>query len=525
MCKVVRNLVWCALFLSLSSPALAQDSVTDPYPWEADTASQQLSADTTTIPAGMGAVFVPRMTQTSIEPGFMLVNGDEVTEGHVGERLVVAPGSYTLIVGSTTPSQSVSIPVTVTEGQTSTVEPTWGGLRIEVVDENLIPHRGDYELIRVDNREVYGVGFGADTLQGESLNTWLVPPGLYRIVQSGESFRARTDFATVYVPEGGFVRYRLVMDEDTGEFRGAGVLIPGEFGSSQEVDSPWSTYLVVGANGSLSQNSNVIGAANQTTLSGDLFAEGYFTYNHDSHHVAGLMEVEEGISQIRPDASDPLPAVKSTDRVRLDALYTYFINDGLGPYVRAAATTQAFGTEVLTTEDITVSRTLSDGTIELEDVAANSTYRISEALQPTIIREGVGLNTRLINRNFLTLSWRAGLGLRQNLYGGAFVEQDDAATEEVEYAQIDSFNQLGIESTIRGVARLTGWVVYATDVELFTDFNTIDQPTVEWDNTLSLRLTDYLSINYNVNLDFVPLVTEDLQLEQSVLMRASWSLF
>ena len=61
--------------------------------------------------------------------------------------------------------------------------------------------------------------------------TWLLPPGVYRIVRPGSNYRALRDFATVYVPEAGFVRYRLVLDPDTGEFQGSGVLLPDEFGS------------------------------------------------------------------------------------------------------------------------------------------------------------------------------------------------------------------------------------------------------------------------------------------------------
>ena len=61
--------------------------------------------------------------------------------------------------------------------------------------------------------------------------TWLVPPGVYRIVKPGANYRQLRNYATVYVPPGGLVRYRLVMDPDTQDFLGAGVLLPNEFGA------------------------------------------------------------------------------------------------------------------------------------------------------------------------------------------------------------------------------------------------------------------------------------------------------
>ena len=107
---------------------------------------------------------------------------------------------------------------------TRTRRPRCGGasLRIEVVDERNLPHRGAYELIRVTDRQPFTVGFGADTLQGEQLLTLLMPPGLYRIVQPGSTYRARTDFATVLAPAGGLVHYKLVINPTSGQFRGAG---------------------------------------------------------------------------------------------------------------------------------------------------------------------------------------------------------------------------------------------------------------------------------------------------------------
>ena len=49
--------------------------------------------------------------------------------------------------------------------------------------------------------------------------------------------------------------------------------------------------------------------------------------------------------------------------------------------------------------------------------------------------------------------------------------------------------------------------------------------SVEWRNTLTLRLTRNLSLNYYLNIDLLPQVIDTAQTEQSVLLRASWALF
>ncbi len=521
-----------ACVLALLAAALvgstAASAGEDPFAWTEPTVEEQLENDRTAIPIGKGAVFVPSMTGSLNEPPVILVDesSDDVLDVRTGQRFLVDPGNYVVIVSSGTPAQGVGQAIEVVEGETTVVPVTWGALRVEVTDDRRVPHRGGYELIRADNREPYGTGFGADTLQGEQLRTWLLPPGIYRIVKPGSNYRALRDFATVYVTEGGFVRYRLVLDRDTGEFQGSGVLIPGEFGSPRKVDQRLFRSLVLGANGQLVQQRNVVGVSNQTSLAGAMFLDGQLAYTVNQHRVSGLLQIEEGVSQIRPQEGETLPLIKTRDRIRTDLLYTWYVNPSFGPYIRSAGESQAFRTNVLVTEDTTLNRQFSNGDVVTETVAANDTFFVADPWEPTILREGIGLNSRFVNNRWVTLNWRVGFGLRQNLYSGAWLLDDDpATTERIEYVQIESFNQEGIESTIIATARLPGWAVYATDLELFADFADFGRPSAEWRNTLTLRLTRNLSLNYYLNVDLLPQVIETAQLEQSVLLRASWALF
>ncbi|MEN0063643.1 MAG: hypothetical protein AAGA48_15940 [Myxococcota bacterium] len=518
-----RMTVWIAVAILGLLLGLPKAHAADPFGWTQPSPKVQLAADKQPIPLGKGALFVPSMTDPLNEPALLLIgeSNSEIREIGTGRRVMVDPGHYVVIATSGTPDQGVSQAVTVYDGQTTTVDVTWGAVRIEVVDNRRVPHRQGYEIIRADNRQPYGTGFGADTLQGEKLRTWFLPPGVYRIVRPGSNYRALRDFATVYVPPGGFVRYRLVLDRETGEFQGSGVILPDEFGSPKGPDSKWFRSLVLGAVGSWLQQRNVVGTS---TASGSLFLDGQLAYNNENHSAAALLQIEEGASQIRPQEGQPLPVVKAQDRVRLDLLYTYFLRPRIGPYLRAAAESQAFRTSVLATEDTVVSREFADGRVARQFVPANETYFLAGAWEPTIVREGMGLNMRVINRRWLSLNWRIGVGLRQNRFGGSWVVSDDPNTDEVETFQVESFNQQGLESTIVANARVSGFLVYATDLELFTDFQTFSQPTTEWRNTVTLRLSRNLSINYILNVEWVPVVVERTRFEQSVLLRAAWAI-
>jgi len=518
--------------LLAAAPALADDT----YAWLEPPAEQQLAADLTEIPVGKGAVFVPSITGPEFEPPAMLVSDAEVINVPLGQRFIVEPGQYVVVVSAGGPAQGVSHAIEVVEGETTLVPVGWGALRIEVTDAHRIPHRGSYEIISAETREVIGTGFGADTLQGEILQTWLLKPGLYRLVRVGRDFRALKDYATVHVPESGFVRYRLVLDEDTGEFLGAGVLLPDEFGTGMRPDQRWFRSMVLGFDGSLVKSQNVVGAVNQTQYSASAYADAQLAFTSLPHQFSSLFQIEEGVSQVIPQESSAQPLLKATDRLRADLLYTYSFEGRTGPYIRNSADSQAFPTEVLATEDSTVVITGLDGESQSRQLSANETLRTAEAGYPSLLREGVGINTSFLEKNRSTnFNLRLGYGMRQNLYGGALVLDGVNSADELEYRAVDTWFEQGVEATIVASLRLPGWVVYATDIELFVPFQTFELqtgpgedrilPSVSWRNTLSVRLTRNLALNYYLNIVYEPQVLEKRQVEQSLVLRTSWAVF
>jgi len=490
------------------------------YRWIAPTAQEQLAADTTAVPPGSGAVFVPAMTNGADEPETLVYQGEKrVAAGQNGKRIVLAPGSYVLRIGSSPLNQMMSVPVEVVAGNTKLVPVTWGGIIIEVVDKNNVPHRGTYELIHVADRQPYTVGFGADTLLGEKLKTILAAPGLYRIVRPGANYRTRTDFTTVVIPFGSMVYFKLVQDPDDGSLLGAGVVPPNEMGIVQP-GSAWTRTMTIGFGLPITGSSNVVGTANQTTIGADFTFDTYLIYDRGKNYAGIIFEVEEGFVSIDPEVSPKLPLQKTVDRMRFDTIYTRLLSPRIGPYVRLGVLTNFFESNVLVTEDTTVVKHLLDGTTTTESVPANEDFKVGDPFAPVSIREGVGVNFRLLRGRIASLDWRGGFGFRQNRFNGAFV-LDDSASGFQEYSQQESFNETGLETTVVGTVRLSR-LLLNTNLDLFGDFNELENPTLDWRNTISWRLTGGLSLDYRVDVLQQPQVTEDTQLRQTLQFRYSW---
>ena len=460
-----------AMLLATASQTAAQqppDVAQTLYRWTSPTPADQLAADTTVVPAGMGAVFVPAMTNGIDEPEALVYQGQQqVGSGPNGRRIVLAPGSYTLRVGSAPLNQMVTIPVDVTAGNTTLVPVRWGALVVEVVDKDNVPHRGSYELIQVSDRQPYTVGFGADTLVGERIRTLLVGPGLYRIVRPGSNYRARTDFSTVLVPEGSVVYFKLVLDPDDGTLLGAGVVPPEELGIVTNA-SGWSRSYSIGIGVPFSSTSNVVGASNQTSIGLDTTFDYYLRYDKNKNYFSSIFELEEGFVRIDPQDFETLPLQKTNDRLRFDLLYTRFLSPRIGPYVRFGLLTNMFESNVLVTEPTLVTKNMLDGSQTTELVDANNDFKVGDAFAPVLLREGAGINFRLVRSRLASLDWRAGLGFRQNQYNGSFV-QDSASTGRLVYSEQEDFNQSGVETTIVGDVRVRR-LLLNTNLDLFGDF-------------------------------------------------------
>ncbi|MBN1947683.1 MAG: hypothetical protein JW797_18605 [Bradymonadales bacterium] len=490
----------------------------DLFSWDAPPVEEQLAADSTSVPEGMGALFVPTLSEPASEPKVLVFRGNaRVASGPTGQRLVIPPGDYVVRVGSGALSQMAAIEVAVPPDETVVVPVEWAGLVLEVVDEDNIPHRGSYELIRAADRELYGLGFGADTLQGEQMRTWLLPPGLYRIVRPGSSYRARTDFATVYLLPGGLVHYKLVLNPETGELRGAGVVAADEFASPVGLTA-WTHQILLGLNAGFSQTHNLVGQDDQLIVTGELFADSLVGFDDGTNFFVAILEVEEGVE------GEPVPSQVSQDRIRLELLYSHFLHDLFGPYVRFQALGAVFPIESSAENDLTLRRRLLDGAMVDEVVAADEFYRTGGPLPSVALREGIGANLRLLNTTWATTHLRVGVGFRQSFFNDFFTVEDDPDTVELELTEVGDFTRAGLEGMLSGDLRLTGFLTYTTELEVFTDFEAFDAPDLYWSNTLSLRLASFVALDYTLDLLLEREITDDLQLSQDVLLRFSWEL-
>ncbi len=522
--QIYRPLFGLLLASSLvaNTALAAPDDDNNIYRWQAPPAAVQLNADNTVIPTGSGALFIPTLTGVEKEPQVLVVDGDAVRTVAVGRRVIVPPGRYVVVVGSSPPRLSEGVPVEVAVGKTTVVPVKWGALRVEVVDSQLRKREASFDLIEVSSGRKITTPGVLDPEDDSS--TWLLSPGLYRIMEPGADRLTGPDFVTVHVPAGGAVQFRLFVDRTTGDFRGGGVVPANQTLPDKVEPSGWSSSLVFGADAAGTQTRNLTGVPDHTLATGTAFIDGRLRYSDRIHGLSLRGQVEEGAQYVETVQGRALPFIKSRDHLEGKAMYSLFLNEGLGIYARAGAETAAFKTWNVATDPVQIAIREQGGAVNYRTIGAGETWDVADPWRPTFLKEGAGARFRFVDTRPFRLSVRTGLGLRQNIVEGSLVANDNLNTPAIEFTRLESFNQRGFEASAEAGLRLSNAFSVSGELDAFWGFGDLSRPVIEFDGLANLRLTQVLSLNYLTSITSFPQITDALQVRHGGYLRASWSL-
>ena len=513
---------------TLPSPAFVPraSALLEDSGWPAGSVQSQLDRDTTLVPFGKGAIFVPAMTNPLDEPPISVYAADQkVAEATTGKRIVLSPGTYEVRLGSGAVEQRQSYQASVREQFTTVIPISWAGLSVHVVDEQFGNLRSSYEIIRVRDREYVGVGFGTDEQAGEPVTTWILEPGLYKIVRVGDNYRARRDFATVRLVGRQHTHFLLVLDPETGEFQGGGE-VPEE-----DLFRPQKGFfgsLILGGDVSFTTRSNAP-VSGQDGLSFQLRG---FLDNRMSVEVFGNpLVLQLQIEQVWAKVTSQ-PFQKLNDRVDLDALYIYRWKKWIGPYVRLGAETNLFPTiRFFDDPELVERRGVNESPATPDNVMGRrqESIEISPAAGLVSLKEGGGLNVRLFRAVFAEVNVRTGLGGRHRLTRDLFVEEGRVREPERDqdtlvFREVGSDNQFGIETTVLAVARITRWVVFNLEVDTLLPFTSFEETLLDLEASVALKLTRFLSVRWVTRFIRDRAIQPEDRFENDILLRFSMEL-
>ncbi|MFC1693373.1 hypothetical protein ACFL1R_07705 [Candidatus Latescibacterota bacterium] len=475
------NILWAAWSFGFAILSFCHAQETT---WESPPISTQLEMDNTIVPVGKGAIFCPSMTDPENEKNYgVLVDGRIVNDSKMGQRIVLAPGIYTVVLGSGTIDQMIKKKVRVVEGATTVIKPDWSGIVIEVINESRTNIREYYELFDLKTGVSYGIGRGVEEGLDENIRTWILAPGVYKILQPGDNINSVINFGTIRLAPGELVRASLVIDSKTGNFLGFGRV--SDVRQENRREKKWRSRSELAGNALLnyipSSESGVESEANFTSTVQWLTDA---RYESGRHVIPVWSNLEEGLSMQKNREFN-----KYIDKAELKLTYIFRLKDYLSPYIRFAAETRLFKTHHRFEEPIDYVRENSKGdTLEVINDAME--IKLGDPFSPVYLKQGFGITSILVKSVPVNFNLRSGYGARQIFARGASIFNTDTNV----LSSILETDITGIEFLMLGDIRIGRYILFNTEFDILMPESSRDTWVYDSENRLRLNLTSQVSL-------------------------------
>lgn len=480
--------------------------------WEAPPLAEQMSSVKNGVAMGMGGIFVPRFTEANDEPDIevMSPDGTHLKSGEPGQIFSVEPGSYYVLVGSGSHRQRIVRKVSVLESRTVPVMPDWSGLTIETVDSTTIAFRGEYELIRIDEFEAYGRGFGADPELGEKVKTWVLKPGTYKILGRGEGYNNLRNFITVRLLPGELVNVLLVQRPTDMAIISGGTV---DVSPGTRIASHWKYGINIGGNLQFNGEIDRQGDVQQREINSSLSLRTglWLRYNRQPFEWETNLLLDEGLNLSETDFEDVITA---PDDFRIISLFIWRFLPWIGPYGRTEMRTNLLPSRLRLNENKNYFCVLeSDSSIRMFEEATS--FRDKSSFCPVKLDVDIGANVDMVNIRMLDFKLRGGMGSSLNHFpdryeiksNPAIVRLRDSSDAEllgesmIMYPLQSTSNfELGPQGSATGNLRIGRLGTAAGELRVFAPMYPemrFMRPDFDLTVTLSWRLARALTLDYD----------------------------
>ncbi|MCA9526520.1 MAG: hypothetical protein KC549_09535 [Myxococcales bacterium] len=311
----------------------------------------------------------------------------------------------------------------------------------------------------------------------------------------------------------------------------------------------WQYKLDVGFNAGYNHSSTVVGQPDGATLQLGIAVNGaadLYAGQHEWHNSLTIAH-----QQTKTPAIDPF--VKTSDNFELMTMWLYkpVVLPWLGPFARARLQTQIFAGHLVFGEDknlairdvdgnvvlpgdlTTITVDQADGTTkQFSQLPAQEEYKLTDPFEPLTLRQSVGAFARALDRNDVKVTFTLGLGAQEVLTQEGYTLADDDKTNELEIKQLQDSQQVGVEVGAEAsgtIGQQITWSVNANTlypfiVEADTDLEGVDLTNVEFNGKVGVKLAKWASLDYVLTAKRIPLVLDDWQVQNGVLLSTAFNL-
>lgn len=441
-----------------------------------------------------GLLYLPNLSGETNEPYYTIytMNNKEVEQGQFGFETSLDIGQYIVRYGDGGLDQQMEQKVKILPYWRKSVQPDWGCLIVNVIDEQRNYVKVSYNLFDNEDGYDYGIEYPGDETLGEKQRVWILKPGTYKITINSESYNTYRDFTTIEVKENECQRLTLVVEEDetTGliSLIGAGTLNEDEL----ITDSNWNINSAIHVNINMTSDNET--DKNDSEFSVDMSSQldntltyqlGRLTYTGKNLVEVGTSK-DEGYEEFRVDLDD------------FDLKNTVILNviSSIGLYGRFDLNTHLFPSYEY---DLSYMQIDAEGdTLFGENVHR---YASSPSIFPLTLKEGLGINFQFLDTSRADMNLRAGLGMRQDIRNDVFSTSGTQTYNGVTYelfTEDESVNYEGIEASLVGDLQIMQNLNYSLTADILFPFGDMENYTMDMENIFNFKLFRYVSIDYRL---------------------------
>lgn len=294
-----------------------------------------------------------------------------------------------------------------------------------------------------------------------------------------------------------------------------------------KTDPGWHNGVKVGATGALNHVSGVVGTPEGTTTQIGLALEGLAMWRSARQEWRTTLKIVH--AQTRTPVLDQF--FKSADQADLVSTWLHRLmgTQWLAVYGRARASTPLLSGYLVKAEPFTTKRKDLDGNVVTTAHDAGSHVPLTGPLEPLLLGQSAGVLALPLEVTAVTLRVQVGVGAQELLAKGHAVA-DDAKTPEIELDPFKEAIEIGAEAEASAEGQVTSAVTWKARAAVFlpaytsvdTKSEGLEVVTTELSASVAVKLSKWLSLDYALSAKRVPLVSDEWQLQNAVLLTAGF---
>ncbi len=497
------TIVILAILFSLNANIFDEKSIIKQLSLEPDKSNfyNQLLEESIDDDLSKGRVFIPYLTNPIWEPYYKIYHKNkQIIEGKTGNSIFLYPGDYRILFGSAQSSlDQYQQSITVEAEKTYFIEPQWGAVTIDIIDENREKIRTGYEIYNAKNAISLGTKYSKeDNDYDQSKSTWILLPGKYKFLKLGEPFNSLQNFFTFDLQKGEVKRLTIVLNSATYDIIGA-----GEIKTDQEMISKksfWKNYLYLKGSFALNSNNQVNENDPETDFNFKGKIENRIKYDNYPYYLNFKQNINT--SWIKSDENEKIRV--TTDNLKLENTGIYYLTKLFGFYAEFNAQTKFFDNYYYFDDNKNIALVKNNNETILKEGV--NKIKLSNSFHPLDFSEELGINFTLIKNQNANLYLRSGLGLFQKLHSETYTKSNSYlelnSIKYEKYLENKNENSTGYIFSLSADFQLMKDLSYNGEADFIYSLTKKEDYDFFMYNSFSYKIFKYLSIEYNLNLNY-----------------------